>query len=453
MRLRALPFLSISHLKGEETDSSHVNEYSTSQARDNQDGGGITSISVFEQRFFALPGDLQEQIIASLSIPDIMNLRATSKDWHNLVSVNETPIIRAFLNQNVIPRFAVSLYSVPHPTAINLHYVCSLRHRLLVSSRLSTMMAEWIANEIFLRRTEAERLEFLPQQARMYYRLVPLLCTIFHFFENFRHLHLEYVLGHNQNLPLGSHALRAIELKIMSTYSNELLLEVHQIFPLFISFLCRKLRPPSYIGRLERSLIGYYKKAPSDHIIAAIFCIGGLREVARFSRIQAYEQRRTAVDLWYDSISTQPISPRNGAGPLSSPLRRVHRRKDPRSENTTLKGKATSERNSVLTQSSASERVDPESLGYKGSSVFDTGLAAGPPMGLLPAESMMRLLPALPALQKIWVSTAESLLLERRVVERKQDIKRNAQVFLSLITEGVTDADVLFYGDAVDDIL
>jgi hypothetical protein len=64
----------------------------------------------------------------------------------------------------------------------------------------------------------------------------------------------------------------------MSIYDNTTLLQVHQIFPLLVSSLCRKLMPPSYLGRIERSIRGYLREQPPDHVQAAILCIGGLRE-------------------------------------------------------------------------------------------------------------------------------------------------------------------------------
>jgi hypothetical protein len=74
-------------------------------------------------------------------------------------------------------------------------------------------------------------------------------------------------------------------------------------------------------------------------------------------------------------------------------------------------------------------------------------------MGPLPAEHGRLLLPDLPVLQQIWLPTAEALLLARRAVERRQDIKRNAQVMQELIREGITDADELFYGRAAHNII
>jgi hypothetical protein len=85
--------------------------------------------------------------------------------------------------------------------------------------------------------------------------------------------------------------------------------------------------------------------------------------------------------------------------------------------------------------------------------VFNASLAAGPPMGPLSVEHAQLLLPDLPVVQQIWLITAEALLLDRRVVERRQDIKKNAQVWHELVCGDVTDADELFYARAPYDII
>ena len=81
--------------------------------RNQQKATNVTSSLTFEQRFFALPSDLQVQIVASLPIPDILNLRMVSRNWHNLILLNETPISRAFLEHNPVPQLRNMSLSTP----------------------------------------------------------------------------------------------------------------------------------------------------------------------------------------------------------------------------------------------------------------------------------------------------------------------------------------------------
>lgn len=48
-------------------------------------------------------------------------------------------------------------------------------------------------------------------------------------------------------------------------------------------------------------------------------------------------------------------------------------------------------------------------------------------------------MPDLQHLSNIWIHTAEALILERKIVERAQDIKRNSQVLMELIRDDGTD--------------
>ncbi|GKT82834.1 F-box protein [Colletotrichum tofieldiae] len=94
-------------------------------------------------------------------------------------------------------------------------------------------------------------------------------------------------------------------------------------------------------------------------------------------------------------------------------------------------------------RTSLEDPVDP----YDANLVFNTSLAAGMPMGPLGRDHARYVLADLPSLQEIWLKTAEALILERGIVERTQDIKRNAQVMLELIRDdGMDEEDEWWYG-------
>ncbi|MDA4133440.1 MAG: hypothetical protein OK454_10010, partial [Thaumarchaeota archaeon] len=153
-------------------------------------------------------------------------------------------------------------------------------------------------------------MEFAPQRERMRRRLIPLLFTIFHFFETYRDLHIRYLAEHDgRGLRQTPYTLNPIEVAIMSMYDDKTLLSVHQVFPLVVSAFLRRLRPPSYAGRVERSLRGYLREKPPDEVHVATLCIGGLRQVERFWEIKGYNSRRAAVDIWYGSITGEPAEP------------------------------------------------------------------------------------------------------------------------------------------------
>ncbi|KZL65088.1 F-box protein [Colletotrichum tofieldiae] len=394
----------------------------------------------FGQLFLALPTELQIQVISSLPLTDVLNLRRVSKSWHTIVTLNEAPIVRHHLEHH-IPAYALRLYPSNDPTSANFHHLCGLWHRLHVAAKLSFLMCEWITKEIFLRTTEVQRLEFAPQRERMRRRLIPLLFTVFHFFETYRKLHLQHILDHNgHGLLHEPYTLNPIEVQIMNMYDDQTLLRVHQVFPLVISSFCRRLRPPSYAGRVERSLRGYLKEKPPDEVHVAILCVGGLRQVERLWEIKGYNSRRGAVDVWYNSIAkdlTEP-TPKQRRGIMG-----LGRKKSTLSVKEPSKSQQEGFPARRGSRTSLEDPVDP----YDANLVFNTSLAAGMPMGPLGRDHARYVLADLPSLQEIWLKTAEALILERGIVERTQDIKRNAQVMLELIRDdGMDEEDEWWYG-------
>ena len=94
----------------------------------------------------------------------------------------------------------------------------------------------------------------------------------------------------------------------MNIYDSETLLQVYQIFLFLVSYHNRRFRPPSYFRRVKRSFRGYVRDPPPEHVHVGGLCIGGLREVVRFSEIENYDTGRTAVDDWYSYVSQERIN-------------------------------------------------------------------------------------------------------------------------------------------------
>lgn len=296
-------------------------------------------------------------------------------------------------------------------------------------------MCEWITKEIFLRTTAEKKQEFAPQRERMRRRLIPLLFTIFHFFETYRELHLKHMEETGGiGLLREPYTLNPIEAKIMSMYDDQTLLRVHQVFPLVISSFCRRLRPPSYVGRVEGALRGYLREKPSEETHVAILCIGGLRQVERFWEVKGYNFRRAAVDTWYSSIVEPESKKRRGLMGLG------------RKKSNVAIGKQAAH-DAAQVHRSSWDAVSPNPNSNADNFVFNTSLAAGMPMDSLSKPQLNALLSDLPTLQQIWLTTAEALILDRKIVERQSDIKRNAQVMLELIRDdGLEEEDEWWYG-------
>lgn len=406
--------------------------------------------SSFGVQFYNLPTELQVQIIASMPLADILQLRLSSRNMHAMVSANESPIVRYHLQHNV-PAYAKRLYP-PDYSKLDFRYLCGIWHRLHVAAKLSSFICQWVTKEIFLRTTEAHKLEFAPQNERMRRRLIPRLFTIFHFFETYRARHLQYIIDHNgKGLQLTPYTINPIEAEIMSMYDGRTLLQVHEVFPLVISSFCRRLRPPSYVGRIEKSLRGYMKDKPADEVHVATLCIGGLRQVERFWEIKGYNIRRNAVDVWYSSVTkdlAEPTTkPRRALMGLGRKMSSLAIRDDSMPD-------AASHNSKAIVDGANTERGSMDDAAWErcNNLVFNTSLADGMPMELLPKDKLRLLLSDLPVLQQLWLVTAEALILQRKIVERPADIRRNAQVLLELIQEdGLAEEDEWWYGRGAHD--
>ena len=344
-----------------------------------------------------------------------------------------------------IPAYALRLYPVTDASDYNFHYLCGLWHRLHVAAKLSSLMCEWITKEIFLRKTDAQRLGFAGQRERMRRRLIPLLFTVFHFFEMYRKLHLEYIAKHGHGLQWEPYTQNPIEAQIMRMYDDRTLLRVHEAFPLVISSFCRQLRPPTYVGRVEKAMRGYIHDKPSDEVHVAILCIGGLRQVERLWEKKGYNHRRSAVDDWYNALTKASVpietTPKQRRGIMGMGFGR--KKSGVESSNASMPNSTNLKR----TRSASGSLDENHATVDFNNWVFNTSLAAGAPMSPLSHYHAQQILNDLPILQQIWVATAEALIIERGIVERTQDIKRGQQMMLDLIREdGVEEEDEWWYG-------
>jgi len=228
----------------------------------------------------------------------------------------------------------------------------------------------------------------------------------------------------------------------MNMYDDHTLLKAHQVWTLTISSFNRRLRPPSYAGRLERSIKGYLKDRPADEVYTTILAVGGLRQAQRFWETKGYNARRAAVDTWYGFITKTPVEPAPKQSKMSlNKLAHIGRKKHaPVAEASTTEAPAHHDETSCNewfcvkpTCQAARRRHSTDNL------VFHSSLAAGPPMSPLSRLQLGLLIPDLQHLSNIWIHTAEALILERKIVERPQDIKKITQVLLELIKDDGTD--------------
>lgn len=301
------------------------------------------------------------------------------------------------------------------------------------------MIARYAVKDIFLRNSPAKLLEFEPQHRRMRKRLMPLVFTLFHFFETYRDLHVRHLMENGTPLNKQSFTLNPLEVQVMNMYDDHTLLKAHQVWTLTISSFNRRLRPPSYASNLEKMIKGYLKDRPADEVYTTILAVGGLRQAQRFWETKGYNARRAAVDTWYGFVTKTPVEP----APKSKMSRITHlgrRKQVPVTEALTSEAAAHHDATSCNewfcvkpTCQASRRRHSTDNL------VFHSSMAAGPPMSPLSRQQLGLLLPDLQHLTNIWIHTAEALIVERKIVEAAKDIKKIPQVLLELIRDDGTD--------------
>jgi hypothetical protein len=308
-------------------------------------------------------------------------------------------------------------------------------------------MCEWITKDIFLRNDAEKKREFTPQRERMRRRLIPLLFTIFHFFETYREEHLKFIAQNGYGLTRVPYTINPVEAKILKMYDDRTLFKVHEVFPLVVSSFLRRLRPPTYVGTLEKTIRGYLKDKPADEVHVAALCIGGIRQVERFWEVKGYNTRRTAVDVWYNSI----VKDQAAEQPQTEQKKKRGIMGLGRKKSTVSLGKqaaSDSQHGRSSWDGSSPQGADSRANNY----IFHTSLSAGMPMGNLPRDQLKMLVEDLPRLHEIWLPTAEALILERKIVERPTDIKRNHHLLMELIREdGADEEDEWLYGTSASD--
>lgn len=262
---------------------------------------------------------------------------------------------------------------------------------------------------------------------------------MFHFFEKYRELHLAHLQSGGKALKEQEIPPNPIEAQIMYLYDDQTLLQLHQIFPLVLSSFSRSLRPPSFIGKLERTMKGYFYNKPPDEVYATILLIGGLRQVGRFWEIKGYNSRRAEVDRWYTGVTREPVE-----APVKSRFNvlGLGRKKKEVGDKDPIRGEGIQahdvlkckEWDCVVTQCVEKRGQRPV---WREDLVFHTSLAAGPPMKPLDRSALRLLLDDQQPLtgdRGIWLQTGERVILERGVTNTA-GIKRNTAVLLELIKE------------------
>ncbi|KAI9834199.1 MAG: hypothetical protein M1819_003037 [Sarea resinae] len=366
----------------------------------------VTSNS-FGRLFFALPNELQMQILSDIPFPDILSLRRSSRLLHRLITENEAPIVRHQI-KHFFPEHLLELY--PPPSAdVDLHYLFSLARRQRIGRRLAFQVREYILREICLMDTAKKRRRFESRRRKMEETITPALYTLMHFFENYRSALLDYCIDLNRSPGQRRHTSPAdLEIEIMKTYDSQRLMQAHEIYKLLLQSFARQIRPTTYAGLMERLYRrGWTRPPPSDGDAATLLVLGGIEEIGKIFVIHSYAGRRKYLSK-YIQILVEASDP---------------------------------------VKSKAQEQIYVEHQQEDGSLAFEIPALSTPtvlvckegcsstPISEAPSlpSALSTVLDNIPDLRSIWVDSAEALLLGRGVVDNLDDIQCPARLISELL--------------------
>lgn len=265
--------------------------------------------------FFALPTELQLEVIINLPINDITHLLQTSQAFSRLVNGNEAHIVRQYIKR-WMPKSISILFPIPTTEPATLRFLRGVAYRREVSDELAELLARRIVKEmgqgVRMRKKSINPkvIGYVIEQLKIGFS--PLILAVFHFLETYHARKAQELSGTG---PFDASALRDREFQIQSDimlqYPDGLLLKVHQLYHLLLHLFTRRLTKQPFvffrqIGRWNHIPPGAGR--PADEAFAKVLLLGGIPEVLRIYKVKGQGQRRKALDKYVRMLDTQDQS-------------------------------------------------------------------------------------------------------------------------------------------------
>ncbi len=263
--------------------------------------------------FFAIPNEIQVQILCYLDTSDILSLRFTSKPLSELLRLNASAISRVVLRNSSLGGdtiFLEQLYRPPLPI-VNLDYFLQMIHRESTVLRMVSTIADYVQIKIYQVKSTNRRKQFAPSRARMESRLKGSAFIIYHFLEKFRAAlirHSEEACSDSQGTTTEPPSFEnEMQTEIISCYPEDTQLPAFQFYRIMVSAYRQKLRPPTYAGTIERKLRGWDRTPASDADVALVLIYGGMEEVLKIMLHPTYGARLQALNVAIDRINGRAL--------------------------------------------------------------------------------------------------------------------------------------------------
>ena len=263
--------------------------------------------------FFAMPNEIQVQILCYLDTFDILSLRITSKKVLEILETSSFVISRVVLRNGRLEDETIYLEEIYRPLTpvVNLDHFLQMMHRERIVLKMVSTIADYVQVKIYKVKSASRRSLFAPSRSCMERRLKASVFIIYHFLEQLRAdllCHMEKQCNGSKDSPADSGSVDIeIQTRIINGYPEDMLLPAFQFYRIMVSAYRQKLRPPTYAGTIERKIRGWDRTPASDADVAQVLIYGGMEEVLKIMLYPTYGARLQALYVTIDRINGRPL--------------------------------------------------------------------------------------------------------------------------------------------------
>ncbi|KAF2000412.1 hypothetical protein P154DRAFT_522603 [Amniculicola lignicola CBS 123094] len=261
-------------------------------------------MSPFFAAFFHLPSELHIHILCSLSICDLLALRRTCRALNDLITLCGPAIVR-FWVRNRMGTLHVKLYPPPPPLGADLQYLLAMRRRHIASLRLTQELACFVLRDTLRYTSDRQRQMWKSVCERM----LSMVFTVGYFLEEHRRVILERDLGRIRPRSCIGYDICTTpgiieqEREIVKGLDPPLRLQYFYMYCFMVQVLTRKLRPPTYAGKVEKLVRGWTRQPVCSEDIAFVLVLGGISQVAKLLACKNYSERRRLLHTFITRLS------------------------------------------------------------------------------------------------------------------------------------------------------
>ncbi|KAJ6264675.1 hypothetical protein Dda_0824 [Drechslerella dactyloides] len=243
--------------------------------------------------FFALPVELQLEIVTKLIYSDIIALRKTSRAFNSLIVTNEHEIARRQIDVFVEARY-IALYPPDCLTKPSFAYLSRLATKSIAASELSRALVTQLYDDFRDKYFEPHPLEAKPLIIRyMTERLRFSIMIIQHFLEQFaeRKLRVDRANGY----PSRTDDISLQEAIMEKYYTTDQLVEASDFYRLTLYLLWQNVSMAGSHERVRRVWALLTDTIPAVQDLTKFMLVGGIGELRNVYRKHKPATRRKAI--------------------------------------------------------------------------------------------------------------------------------------------------------------